>query len=97
MLIYGVSGIFSDKKTIKQFLQPMIKQVGGGGGEGEGSECAGRMCCFSHVSFSVATVFLSCFFFQFTDAFFSGRFVPFLLYIVYFIKKSNSVLGTKFS
>ena len=32
MLIYGVSGIFSHKKTIKQFLQLMIEQVWGGGG-----------------------------------------------------------------
>ena len=32
MLIYGVSGIFVDKKIIKQFLQPMTKQVLGGGG-----------------------------------------------------------------
>ena len=32
MLIYGESGIFAHKKTIKQFLQPMIEQVWGGGG-----------------------------------------------------------------
>ena len=33
-IIYGVSGIFSHKKTIKQLLQPMIEQVLGGGGGG---------------------------------------------------------------
>ena len=47
-----------------------------------------------------ATVFLSRFFVQFTDAFL-GRFYQYLhifaVYYVYFIKKSNSVLGTKFS
>ena len=34
MLIYGVSETFAHKKTIRQFLQPMIEQVGGGGGGG---------------------------------------------------------------
>ena len=29
MLIYRVSGIFAHKKTIKQFLQPIIEQVWG--------------------------------------------------------------------
>ena len=29
MLIYGVSGIFAHKETIKQFLQPIIEQVFG--------------------------------------------------------------------
>ena len=32
MLIYGVCGTFAHKKTIKQFLQPMIEQVLGRGG-----------------------------------------------------------------
>ena len=36
MLIYEVSGLFAHKKTIKQFLQAMIKQVWGGGGGGVG-------------------------------------------------------------
>ena len=31
MLIYGVSGNFAHKKTIKQFLQPMTEQVWGEG------------------------------------------------------------------
>ena len=35
MLIYGVSGTFAHKKTIKQFLQPMIQQVFGRGGGGD--------------------------------------------------------------
>ena len=51
------------------------------------------------VSFLRATVFL-CRFFQFTDAFFWVDFTNiciFAVYYVYFIKKSNSVLGTKFS
>ena len=36
MLIYGVSGTFAHKKTIKQFLQLTIEQVFWGGG--------GKMC-----------------------------------------------------
>ena len=34
MLINGESGIFAHKKTIEQFLQPMIQQVLGEGGGG---------------------------------------------------------------
>ena len=49
-----------------------------------------------------ATIFLCRIFFQFTFAFFGVDFIPifayfFAVYYVYFIKKSNSVLGTKFS
>ena len=36
MLIYGVSVTFAKKKTVKQFLQPMIEKVWEGGGGGGG-------------------------------------------------------------
>ena len=60
MLIHGVSRIFAHKKTIKQFLQPMIEQV--------------YVCVCVDVplflgQFFRATIFLCRFFFQFTDAF----------------------------
>ena len=90
MLIYRVSGIFAHKNTIKQFLQPMIEQVWGGGGG-----CAGRMC----ISFSELLNFCVRFF-QFTMPFwvdFTNICIFFAVYYVYFIRKSNSVLGTKFS
>ena len=70
MLIYGVSGIFAHKKTIKQFLQPMIEQVFGGGGGG------GGICRYSWVSFSELLYFCVGFF-QSTDAFL-GRFYQYL-------------------
>ena len=70
MLIYGVSEIFALKKTIKQFLQPMIEQVWGGGG------CAARMCRYFKVSFQSYYIFVPVFF-QFTDAFL-GRFYQYL-------------------
>ena len=79
MLIYGVSGIFANKKTIKQFLQPMIEQVGVVGGGG--GECAGRMCCFSDVSFSVATVFL-CWFYSIHRCLFLGADLYLFCYIL---------------
>ena len=85
-------------KTMKQFLQPMIEQVWEGGGGGR-SGSAGRMCRFFCVSFSELLYF--CVGFFNSDAFFglilqiSAYF--FAVYYVYFIKKSNSVLGTKFS
>ena len=64
MLIYGVSGIFAHKKTMKQFLQPMIEQVGGG------VDVPGGRAAFLRQFFR-ATVFLGRFF-QFTDAFLEG-------------------------
>ena len=52
------------------------------------------------VRFSVLAYFCVGFF-QFTDAFFGVDFtnicIFFSVYYVYFIKKTNSVLGTKFS
>ena len=94
MLIYGKSGIFAHKKTIKQFLQLMIEQVWQGGGW----MCRKDLPLFC-ISFSELLYFCVSFF-QFTDAFL-GRFTNICIflavYYVYFIKKSNSVLGTKFS
>ena len=75
MLIYGESEISADKKTIKQFLQPMIEQVWGGGG---GGECDGRMCRFFSVSYSELLYFCVGFF-QLTDAFF-GSILPIFAY-----------------
>ena len=72
MLIYGVSGIFAHKKTIKQFLQPMIEQVWGGGGGGMCREDVPLFC----VSFSELLYFCVGFL-QFTDAFL-GRFYQYL-------------------
>ena len=71
MLIYEVSGIFAHKKTIKQFLQPMIEQVWGGG-----VNVPGGYTTFFRQFFR-ATVSLCRFFFQFTDAFL-GRFYKYL-------------------
>ena len=92
MLIYGVSGIFAHKETIKPFLQPMIEQVLGGGG---GGGCA---AIFGSV-FQSYYILVSDFFNSPMP--FLGRFYQYLrifaVYYVYFIKKSNSVLGTKFS
>ena len=73
MLIYGVSGIFAHKKTIKQFLQPMIEQVLGGGG-GMCPEDVPLFC----VSFSELLYFCVGFF-QFTSAFF-GLILPIFAY-----------------
>ena len=99
MLINGVSRIFAHKKTIKQFLQQMIEQVLVRGGGGVWM-CRENVQLFLDQLFRV-TIFLCCFFFQFTRAFFRSI-LPifayfFAVYYVYFIKKSSSVLGTKFS
>ena len=51
MLIYGVSGIFAHKKTIKQFLQPMIEQVLGAGGGGGCAAITGSELLYFCVSF----------------------------------------------
>ena len=94
MLIYGVSGIFAHNKTIKQFLQPMIEQVLGGGGGG-GVDVPGGCTAYLRQFFR-ATVFFSihrCLF----GVDFTNICIFFAVYYVYFIKKSNSVLGTKFS
>ena len=89
MLIYEVSGIFAHKKIIKQFLQSMIEQVWGGSG------CA----VIIGSVFQSYYIFVSLFC-QFTNAFlvdFTNICIFFAVYYVYFIKRSNSVLGTKFS
>ena len=82
------------KKTLKQFLRPMVEQVWGGGG------CTERMCRFFLRQLFQELLYFCVGFFQFIDAFF-GSILPifafFAVYYVYFIKKSNSVLGTKFS
>ena len=92
MLIYGVSGIFAHKKTIKQFLQPMIEQVLGAGVD---------------VSGGCATIFGSAFqsYYIFVLAFFNspmpflGRFYQylhiFLLYIMCISSKSQTVFSAQ--
>ena len=85
MLIYGVSGIFAHKKTIKQFLQLMIEQVWGGGGGG-----GGDVPLFLRQFFR-ATVFLCRLFLIhrclcWVD--FTNICIFFAVYYVYFIKKS---------
>ena len=73
MLIYGVSGIFAHKKTIKQFLQPMIEQVWG---RGEDVQLFLRQ--FSELLYFCVG------FFQFTDAFF-GSILPIFAYVLLYI------------
>ena len=85
--------MFAHKKTINQFLQPIIEQVGGGG----------WMCqevVFFFSQFFRATELLCRFFsihrcLSWVD--FTNICIFFAVYYVHFIKKSNSVLGTKFS
>ena len=96
MLTYGEFGIFAHKETIKQFLQLMIQQVLG---EGGGAGCAERMCRFFASVFQSYCTFVSGFF-NSTMPFwvdFTTICIFLAVYHVYFIKKSNSVLGTKFS
>ena len=88
MLIYGVSGIFAHKKTIRQFLQPIIEQVWGG------DVPEGCAAFFASV-FQSYCIFVSVF------SIHRWSILPifaysFAVYYVHFIKKSNSVLGTKF-
>ena len=90
MLIYGVSGIFAHKKTIKQFLQPIIKQVG---------VDVPRGCAAFCISFHIYCIIVSGFF-DLPMPFwvdFTNIYIFFAVYYVYFIKKSKSVLGTTFS
>ena len=89
MLIYGVSGIFSHKKTMKQFLQPMIEQVWGGGGMCR--EDVPLIC----VSFSELLYFCVGFFLQFTDAFF-GSILPIFAYLLLYIMCISSKSQTVF-
>ena len=88
MLIYGESEISAYKKTIKQFLQPMIEQVCGGGGDVPGG------CAASFASvFQSYCIFVSVFFFiplmpcwvDFTNI------CIFLLYIICISSKSQTV------
>ena len=88
MLIYGVSGIFAYKKTIKQFLQPMIEQVLGGGGGGWG--CAARMCHFFASVFQSYCIFVSVIFNSPMPFF--GSILPIFEYFfaVYYVYSSKS-------
>ena len=84
MLIYGAYGIFAHKKTIKEFLQPMIEQVWGGG--------RGNVPLLLGQFFRTA-IFL-CRFLQFTNAFFGlilTIFAYFLLYIMCISLKNQTV------
>ena len=60
MLIYGISGSFAHKKTIKQFRQPMIEQVLGGGGGGV--DVPGGCAAFCASVFQSYCIFVSVFF-----------------------------------
>ena len=91
MLIYGVSVIFAHKKTITQFLQPMIEQVLGDGGE--------DVPLFLGQFFR-ATIFLCRFFFSIHRCLYFGQNLPiftylFTLYYVYLVKKAKQCFGHK--
>ena len=78
MLIYGVSGIFALKKTIKQFLQPVIERVlgGGGGGGGGAVDVLGGCAAFSVSVFQSYCIFVLVFFNSLMP--FLGRFYQYL-------------------
>ena len=83
MLIYGVSGIFAHKKTIKQFLQPMIEQI-----------WEGEMCLEDVPQFSRATVFFVSVFFN-SQMSFWGLFYQYLhifLYIMAILHQKNQTV-----
>ena len=94
MLIYGVSWTFAHNRENHKTISSTDDWTG----LGEGVDVPGR-CAAILGQFFRATIFLRLFF-QFTDAFL-GRFYRYLhifvAYYVYFNKKSNSVLATKFS
>ena len=87
MLIYGVSGIFAHKKTIKQFLQPMIELVWG--------DMPGGCAAFFASVFQSYCIFVSVLFNSPMPFF--GSFAYFCCILCVFHQKSNNVLGTKFS
>ena len=92
MLIYGVSGIFAHKNTIKQFLQPMIEQrEGGGWGVDVPRECAAFWVSFSELLYFCVG------FFQLTDAFFRSILPIFAyLFAVYYVyQKVKQCFGHK--
>ena len=89
MLIYGESGIFAHKKTIKQFLQPMIEQVFGGGG---GLDVPGGCVAFFALVFQSYCTFVSVLFNQ--RCLFGSillLFAYFWLYIMCISSKSQTV------
>ena len=94
MLIYGVSGIFAHKKTIKQFLQLMIEQIWGERMDVTG-ECAAFLRQFFRATVSLCRFFSIHRCLSWVD--FSNICTFFAVYYVYFIKKSKGVLGTTFS
>ena len=89
MLIYGVSGIFAHKKTIKQFLQPMI----GGGGVDVPGGCA---AIFGSV---FQSYYILCRFFSIHRCLFWVDFtnicIFFLLYIMCISAKRQQCFGHK--
>ena len=84
MLIYGESGIFAHKKSMKQFLQPMIEQVWGG-------------CAIFLSLFFRATVLMCRFFFFNSTLLFGVDLHIFGCILCVFHQKVKQCLGTKFS
>ena len=87
MLIYGVSGIFAHKKTIKQFLQPMTEQVWG-----EGEDVPRGCAAIFGSIFQSYCIFVSVFFFNSPMPFW-GRFCQ---YLHIFLRTASIFLGSIF-
>ena len=89
MLIYGVSGIFAHKKTIKQLLQPMIEQVL------RGVDVPGECAAIFGSVFQSYYIFVSVFFFNsplpFLGSILYQYLHTFLLYIMCISSKSQTV------
>ena len=92
MLIDEVSGIFAHKKTMKQFLQPMMEQVWGGGGVDVPGGCVAILGQFFR-----ATIF--CVGFFLTEGCLFGSILPifayFWRYIMCISSKVKQCFGQK--
>ena len=90
MLIYGESGIFAHKETIKQFIQLMIEQVWrrGGGGGGGGWMCQKDVPLFC-VSFSELLSIFLCRFFNSPMPIFGSILLIFAYFWLYIMRISS--------